>query len=288
LEKLGFASDDYRLRFCKIANPLSEEISILRSTLLTGIIDVLQTNVRRQNLDLNLFEIGRIFINKGKEVPEERLMLAGAMMGKLWGGLEKKVFSSIEANFYILKEILSELLSALGQRHFSFETFKNNIFHHGESAKVVLSNEANEASEVNPLAAFGLLHPRLQSQYDFPNKVYIFEIDLTAILIFKPILKTFTALPRFPSSTRDLSILVSKEIFWKEIEGIIKQTNIETLDEIDLFDCYEGEGIPQGQKSLAFHLIYRACDRTLTDEEVNSAHQRIVSVLQENLSAKIR
>jgi phenylalanyl-tRNA synthetase beta chain len=286
LEKLGFASDDYRLRFCPIANPLSEEISVLRTTLLTGIIDTLQTNIRRQNLDLNLFEIGRIFINNGKEIPEEHLMLAGAMTGKFLEGLMNNInFSVVEANFYILREIICELLQGLGLKNISIEAFQNNFFNQSESAKILLPDEASEA---NPLATFGLLHPRLQSLYDFPNKVYIFEIDLTAILIFKPILKTFTALPRFPSSTRDLSILVLKEISWKEIEETIKQTNIEILEEIDLFDCYEGQGIPQGQKSLAFHLIYRVCDHTLTDEEVNSAHQRIIEALQRSFSIKIR
>lgn len=255
-----------------ILNPLGEDQSIMRTTLMFSMLEVLARNKSRKVESCSLFEIGKIFIPKSlplKELPEERQVLSMGIYGN-------------DMDFYNLKGVVELMLHELGL----FEKTKfvpvttDPTFHPGRTAAMKI-----EHMEVGIL---GEVHPKIRENYGFNIPILLAEIDLDAMLDLSNTQKYYRGLPKFPAVERDLAIVVKKDVLAAEIYDIIKESGGDMLETVELFDIYEGDQIPEGYKSMAYSLSYRAPDRTLQDKEVDVIHERIINTLEKKVEAKLR
>jgi len=262
-----------------LKNPLSEDQSVLRTTLIPGLLDVVKRNVNRDIYNVSIFEMGRVFRPvSGEELPDEPLMVAGAATGSWredqWYGKEQSI------DFFDIKGALENLLNDLGVEEWFLQRALHPTFHPGKCAEVFVNNEV--------AGILGEIHPEVNSAYGFPNKVVVFELFVDTLVSHARLLTRFEGIPRYPGTSLDISLIVDDNVSNEQIIKVIRTVGSKLLKEVRLFDLYKGEKIPKGKKSLAYSLIYRASDRTLTDEEVMKVQGRVIAALEKNLGAEIR
>jgi phenylalanyl-tRNA synthetase beta chain len=263
-----------------LANPLSSDMDVLRPSLLPGLIHSLRHNVSRKNYDVALFEIGRVFTNMNGQAKENR-SLAIAITGQralpFWSGGER------DAKFdgYDLKGLVEDLLDQFGLRGIAFGTRAESTALFLESAAVTLGGKL-------PLGELGQLLPTLAKKYDLRDGVFLTEFNLDLLLSKRNPAKSFKALPQFPSSRRDVAMIVTEATTHEAVLQAVKLTKPANLESVDLFDVFRGKHVPEGQKSVAYAFTYRAPDKTLTDAEVNAAHTKIVEEFKQSLGAVFR
>jgi len=255
----------------KIANPLGEDQSIMRRTLLPSILEVLSRNYNRRISSCRIFEINPVFLPKSlplTELPDEVLTLAIGEYGN-------------DTDFYTLKGVIEEVadLLGLGDR-LCFERSSHPALHHGRTAQILLDGK--------PVGFMGEVHPKVLENFQLDVRSCVAELDLQTLLDTANTEKQYKALPRFPAVNRDLALIVDKKVTAAQIEKVIKGKGGKILEVVELFDIYEGKQIPEGCKSMAYSLTYRASDRTLVDDEVNAVHQKIVNALEAELGARLR
>jgi phenylalanyl-tRNA synthetase beta chain len=261
-----------------IMNPIDVNQSHMRGTLLTGLMDSLQHNFNQGQRDVKLFEIGRIFESvPDSERPAEREMLAFVMTGSLSPDAWRERRA---VDFYDLKGAVETLLAGLNLSGFTIERSRVEYLHPGQSAS--LSRGGVE------LARFGRLHPRIASQYKLRQPVYLAELEFEKLLVMEADKVRYSALPKLPSTSRDVSALVPDDAAWGDIESAIAGLAISEIASVKLFDTFKGKDMPEGYHSLAFRVTYRGDGRTLTDEEVNSMHERVRGLLQTRFKAQRR
>jgi len=263
-----------------LANPLSSDMDVLRPSLLPGLIHSLRHNISRKNYDVALFEIGRVFSLQNGATREERrvaIALTGQRAQSFWSGDER------DAKFdaFDLKGIVEEFLEQFGLRGVAFARRTENHQLFLESATIALGGKL-------PLGEFGQLQPALAKKYDLRDAVFLAELNLDQLLARRNPAKSFKPLPQFPSSRRDVAMLVPEAVTHDAVLQAVKQTKPANLESVELFDVFRGKNVPDGQKSLAYAFTYRAVDKTLTDAEVNSAHTKIVEALKSQLKATVR
>lgn len=280
-----------------LANPLSSDMDVLRPSLLPGLIHSLRHNVSRKNYDVALFEIGRVFRSADSLVrtnhssaenadmavraPMEERRIAIAITGQralpFWNGDDR------EAKFdaYDLKGLAEEFLEQFGLRGVAFGKRAESTALFLESAAVTLGGKL-------PLGELGQLQPALAKKYDLRDAVFLAEFNLDLLINRRNPSKSFKALPQFPSSRRDVAILVPESVSHDSVLQTVKQAKAANLESIELFDVFRGQGVPEGQKSLAYAFTYRAADKTLTDADVNSAHEKVLASLKSQLKAELR
>jgi phenylalanyl-tRNA synthetase beta chain len=240
----------------------------------------LRHNVSRKNYDVTLFEIGRVFMNVNGQTKENRsvaLAITGQRALPFWSGGER------DAKFdaYDLKGLVEDLLEQFGLRGIAFGKRAESSALFLESAAVTLGGKL-------PLGELGQLLPTLAKKYDLRDGVFLAEFNLDLLLSKRNASKSFKSLPQFPSSRRDVAMLVPELTTHDAVLQTVKQAKAANLENVELFDVFRGQGVPAGQKSLAYAFTYRAADKTLTDAEVNSAHEKILASLQQQLSAVLR
>jgi len=267
-------------RIVALENPLSSDMNILRPSLLPGLLDSLRINLSRKQGDVALFEIGRVFTDAGGLPKEERrvaLALTGQRSLPFWSGGER------DAKFdnYDLKGLAEELLEQFGVRGIVFT--KNP-----ESTPLLLESAAITLGGKLPLGQLGQLLPALAKKYDLRDAVFLAEFNLDLLLSKRNPGKAFKPLPQFPSSRRDVALLVPEAVTHQAVLTTVKQTKPANLESVELFDVFRGKHVPEGQKSLAYAFTYRAADRTLTDGEVNAAHDKLVTAFKAQLQATLR
>jgi phenylalanyl-tRNA synthetase beta chain len=266
-----------------LANPLSSDMDVLRPSLLPGLIHSLRHNVSRKNYDVALFEIGRVFQRAGSETgaPKEERRVAIALTGQralpFWSGAER------DAKFdtYDLKGLVEEFLEQFGLRGVAFGKRVDSTVLFLESAAVTLGGRV-------PLGELGQLQPALAKKYDLRDAVFLAEFSLDLLLAKRNPAKAFKPLPQFPSSRRDVAMLVPESVTHEVVLQTVKQAKAANLESVELFDVFRGQGIPEGRKSLAYAFTYRAADKTLTDADVNSAHEKVLNGLKTQLQAELR
>lgn len=267
VDKLNLAEDDERREFVKIINPLGEETSVMRTTLIPNMLDVISTNLSHKVEEVYAFECGNTF-RPQEGLPVETKKLSIGMYGK-------------EVDFFSIKGAVETILTNVGFDGYEVEPeTKNLTFHPGRCAKLVYNNIC--------IGTFGELHPDVLENYDLNQRVYVAEIDID--LVFKNLnnSKVYNPLPKYPATTRDIALLVKDEVFVKQIEDIIKANGSDILESYQLFDVYKGAQIEEGHKSIAYSITYRSKDKTLTDEDVAKVHDKIVIELSEKLNANLR
>ena len=282
-----------------LANPLSSDMDVLRPSLLPGLLNILRHNVSRKNYDVALFEIGRVFTNSRHAVSqvsenpkasahadkavcapiEERrvvLALTGQRNTPFWRGADRDA----KFNLYDLKGALDEFLERFGLRGFTFTRRPDSTPLLLESATIHLGWQT--------LGEVGLLLPTLAKKYDLRDPVLLAELNLDLLLTRRNPAKSFRALPAFPAIRRDVAMLVAETTTHEAVLQAVKQTKPANLEAVELFDVFRGQNVPAGQKSLAYAFTYRSVEKTLTDAEVNAAHDKVIEQFRQKLSAAIR
>ncbi|KGM44882.1 phenylalanine--tRNA ligase subunit beta [Neobacillus niacini] len=265
--------------FIRLAMPMSEDRSILRLSIMPQLLEVLKYNSARQNDSLAVYETGAVFLANGNEVlPEEQEHLAGAVTGlwhsHSWQGEKKAV------DFYVLKGILEGLFAKLGlTESVTYVQAKVDNMHPGRTAEIHLNGER--------IGFVGQVHPTMQKELDLKD-TYVFELSLKAVLEEATTALRYEAIPRFPSITRDIALVVDKETVSGVLKDVIQSAGGKLLKEVSVFDLYEGDRMEEGKKSIAYSLKYMDPERTLTDEEVTKVHTQVLEALKTQAGAVLR
>lgn len=279
-DSLLLDSGDWRRNAVNLKNPLTEDQKVLRTTLISNLLQVLQYNFNRQVESQFIFELGSVFYPGGddEKLLKENLVLSIALTGKIY---EKDwSVNSQKVDFFYLKGIVESLLSSLGIGEFSWEADEMPPLHPAQGAKLKLGGEN--------AGYLGTLHPKIEENLDLPQRVFVAELEIKPFLERASLDPVFKPLPRFPSLSRDMAFLIPHDVTAKEVFNAIKEHSGELLEDLRLFDVYQGKQIPQGHVSMAFSLTFRHPQRTLKDEDVDVIQQRIEQKLGEEYGASLR
>jgi len=256
----------------KLQNPLGEEYSIMRTTLLPNLLEVLGRNFKRSVKSAAAFEVGNLFFPKQQPIVELPIEKKSMVMGMYGEGRD----------FFTLKGVLEELFETLGVTNHKYEAeTTHGTYHPGRCANIVYGDN-------HILGTIGEVHPSVLDNYDVEVPVMVAEIDFNMLMHLVRMDKKYNGVPRFPASTRDLAILVKDTVTNQDVLDIIHAKGGKLLESVEIFDVYKGSQIEDGFKSMAYALIFRAKDRTLVDEEVNKAMEKILKNLEEQLDAELR
>lgn len=272
LTNMMLPEGDSRYTAIPILNPISEEFPYMRTTLVPAVIDAAKRNIAQQNKDLWLFETANVYEPKAlplTEVPHERPMACGIMMGKVteaaWNQAQR------DTDFYDVKGVVDGLLAKLGLTQFDIQPSSESYYHPGVSAHYTVNGVT--------IANYGELHPQVVKNFDLSGKVYMFEIDLEAVLSITVPQFRYQSFSKFPGTSRDLAIVAPVSVTSGEIVALIKEHGGEYLESVSIFDVYEGEHIEAGYRSLAYNLQFRSMEGTLNDEDIDGAIQAIIDAL---------
>lgn len=272
LTNMMLPEGDSRYTAIPILNPISEEFPYMRTTLVPAVIEAAKRNIAQQNKDLWLFETANVYEPKAlplTEVPHERPMACGIMMGKVteaaWNQAQR------DTDFYDVKGVVDGLLAKLGLTQYDIQPSSESYYHPGVSAHYTVNGVT--------IANYGELHPQVVKNFDLSGKVYMFEIDLEAVLSITVPPFRYQSFSKFPGTSRDLAIVAPVSITSGEIVALIKEHGGEYLESVSIFDVYEGEHIEAGYRSLAYNLQFRSMEGTLNDEDIDGAIQAIIDAL---------
>jgi phenylalanyl-tRNA synthetase beta chain len=263
----------------KINNPVAIEYGALRGDLLSSLIDSCAFNINQGNGILNGFEIGRVFwLDEAGSDETDRI--AGIFGGDPTVGTWQH--NSKPMNFYEAKGLLDSVFHNLNVVVEYQPDQKDSRLHPGRTASLWISGER--------LGTFGQLHPQLRAEKELPDEIYVFELDFYTLLdaMMKKSIITFQPFSTYPTSDRDIAFFAPLKFTVADIQRSITHVGGELLDSVSLFDQYIGKGVPDGSRSLAFRLVYRASDRTLTDADINPVHQKVRDLLEEKFQAVLR
>ena len=272
LTNMMLPEGDSRYTAIPILNPISEEFPYMRTTLVPAVIEAAKRNIAQQNKDLWLFETANVYEPKAlplTEVPHERPMACGIMMGKVteaaWNQAQR------DTDFYDVKGVVDGLLAKLGLTQYDIQPSSESYYHPGVSAHYTVNGVT--------IANYGELHPQVVKNFDLSGKVYMFEIDLEAVLSITVPPFRYQSFSKFPGTSRDLAIVAPVSVTSGEIVALIKEHGGEYLEFVSIFDVYEGEHIEAGYRSLAYNLQFRSMEGTLNDEDIDGAIQAIIDAL---------
>ena len=272
LANMMLPEGDSRYTAIPILNPISEEFPYMRTTLVPAVIEAAKRNIAQQNKDLWLFETANVYEPKAlplTEVPHERPMACGLMMGKVteaaWNQAQR------DTDFYDVKGVVDGLLAKLGLTEFDIQPSTESYYHPGVSAHYTVNGVT--------IANYGELHPQVVKNFDLSGKVYMFEIDLEAVLSITVPAFRYKSFSKFPGTSRDLAIVAPVSVTSGDIVALIKEHGGEYLESVSIFDVYEGEHIEAGYRSLAYNLQFRSMEGTLNDEDIDGAIQAIIDAL---------
>ena len=272
LTNMMLPEGDSRYTAIPILNPISEEFPYMRTTLVPAVIEAAKRNITQQNKDLWLFETANVYEPKAlplTEVPHERPMACGIMMGKVteaaWNQAQR------DTDFYDVKGVVDGLLAKLGLTQYDIQPSSESYYHPGVSAHYTVNGVT--------IANYGELHPQVVKNFDLSGKVYMFEIDLEAVLSITVPPFRYQSFSKFPGTSRDLAIVAPVSVTSGDIVALIKEHGGEYLESVSIFDVYEGEHIEAGYRSLAYNLQFRSMEGTLNDEDIDGAIQAIIDAL---------
>ncbi|MFR7643585.1 phenylalanine--tRNA ligase subunit beta [Eubacterium sp.] len=263
-DKLLLPMDSDMRKSIVISNPLGEDFSVMRTSSLGGMLTSLATNYNRRNKDVRLFEMGNIYLPKAlplTELPDERMQFTLGFYG--------------DGDFFTMKGVVEEFLEQVGMKdrvHYDADAGKS-FLHPGRQANIVYDG--------NVIGYLGEVHPTVCENYDMKTRAYIAVIDMPYVYEMSSFDKKYEGIAKFPAVTRDISMVVPKNILVGQIEEVIEKRGGKNLESYSLFDIYEGDQIEEGFKSVAYSIVFRAKDRTLEENDVSSAMKKILKGLEE-------
>ena len=269
-DKLRIPEDNVLRQVITISNPLGEDYSIMRTSTLNGMLSSLATNYNRRNKDVRLYELGNVYLPKAlplTELPDERTMFTLGMYGN--------------GDFFDMKGVCEEFFEKIGmKKKMEYEPASGKPFlHPGRQADMVY--------EGTVVGYLGEVHPLVADNYGIGERAYIAMIDIKSVLEFANFDRKFTGIAKYPAVTRDISMVVPKNVLAGQIEHMIAQRGGKILESYELFDIYEGHQIKAGFKSMAYSIVFRSKEKTLEENEVASAMKKIMNGL-ESLGIELR
>lgn len=283
VDNVRIDEDSWERAFVKIINPLGEENSVMRTILTPNMMEVLGRNYSRNIESVKAFEIGNTFMTNLLDpngLPDEQYALCIGMYGK-------------DEDFFSLKGVIVELLKILGIKdlHFIAES-EYGVYHPGRCARIAIKDPAGAGipgAEFAELGIMGEIHPDVAEKYGMGGaRVYCCELMFDMVTRLASTETVYTPLPKYPSTSRDIALLVEEDLEVGKIEALIRENAGKILEDVKLFDVYRGKQVEEGKKSVAFTLTYRDHDKTLTDEEVTKVHDKVLDALKEQLNAVLR
>ncbi|MFV0518506.1 MAG: phenylalanine--tRNA ligase subunit beta [Aminipila sp.] len=271
VDNVRIDEDSWERSFVKLINPLGEETSVMRTILTPNMMEVLSTNYRRNIEAVRAFEIGNTFMANLADtnaLPEESDSMCIGIYGK-------------GESFYTLKGMVCELLNVLGITDITFESEREyGVYHPGRCARIVL--------EDMELGIMGEVHPEVTEKYGISTRCYVCELFLDNVILKANREVVYRPLPKYPSTSRDIALLVDEDITVGMIKDIIIANGGKILEKVELFDIYRGQQVDQGKKSVAFNLTYRSDEMTLTDDDVAKVHSKVLEALKNEINAVLR
>lgn len=264
----------------KIKNPLTREHSLMRTSLIQSLLEVIKWNTNRQAGLVKIFEIGKVYLpypDKPNSLPQERLIIAGAINKNDRGDIWEK---SLSLDVFDIKGILETVFQSLKVINKEVVSGNHPAFHPLRNGKIIIGGKE--------VGIFGEIHPEVINNYRIPGKVNLFEIDFENLLPNIPSGIKYCVLPKYPSVQRDLAMIVKEEILSADIINTIKSIDEKLIKKVILFDIFKGKQIVDGSKSLAYSVVFQAKNRTLTDQEVEDIYKKIREKLIVKFNVKIR
>ena len=264
-DKLNLSEDDVLRKSIQITNPLGEDYSVMRTSALGGMLTSLATNFKRRNQEVRLYELANVYLPKQlplTELPDERMQLTLGMYGKV--------------DFFDMKGVVQAVLERMGIKTAAVKYDPNagkSFLHPGRQAVVTCGGQS--------VAYLGEVHPEVQKNFGIGTRAYLAVVDMKVVSSLADFDVKYEGVAKFPAMTRDISLTMSKDVLAGEVEEIIRIRGGKLLESCELFDIYEGEQLTRGYKSLAYKIVFRASDRTLTDDEVNKCMDKIMNGLGE-------
>lgn len=280
-DRLLLHTEDHRRSLVKILNPLTEDQTVMRSTLLPGLLKSARRNISQQIKTARLFEIGKAFIGKGKNrLPDEIEMLAG-----LWTGSRTDAVwnvPEVACDFYDLKGVVEGLFKALKIKSVAFTRMPVDACPYTKNgfAALILADDI-------PLGLVGELHPRVLKNYDLKQTVFYFELDMNRLYGMIPQDLQAKPIPRYPATSRDVTVIVDQDIESSSLLAFIENLKEGLVEQLSIFDVFAEEPIPAGKKSVSFRIVYRSHEETLEDHTVNTIHKQLSERLIAHFNAAL-
>ncbi len=277
-DQLGLSQSDPLRKMVELMMPLSEEQAVMRTGLTHGLLSAIAFNANRRQTDVAFYEIGRVYLPSGNELPDEPLYLGIGLTGRKneisWNQVKD------EYDFYDLKGILEMIWERFGLPQPQYNRSNRPFLHPGQSAEVLLNGRN--------IGYLGQVHPDVLKRYDLAKKVYLIELNLSILAELSQADISFEPLPKFPAVQRDLALVLSNKIEAQQIIAKLKEVSGDLAERVELFDVYQGEQVGPGQRSLAFSITYRSKEKTLNDFEVNEIQAKLLQKLNAEFGAAVR
>lgn len=278
-----------------LVNPLSAESDSLRTTAFGCLLETLHDNLRHEHRDVLLFEIGRLYIPRDGELPEERRVITAVTgelhSGRLWG-------AEYDVDFFDLKGLAEELLNLLGIKEQRYVPLSHPMFQPGRAAAVLIPQDGKPAIgrgdgrqpavEGELVGVVGEVQTRVRANFDIAERAYLLALDFDRLLRHATFERTCEPLPRYPAVLQDIAVIVAEDVPATAVRHVILEAGGLLVRDVELFDVYRGAPIPPGKSSLAYRVTFQSNERTLTDEEVNGIRERVVGALAAQLGATLR
>ena len=280
-DRLLLEAHDYRRSLVEILNPLTEDQTVMRSSLLPGLLKSAHRNISRRSKTSRLFEIGKVFIGKGKtRLPDEIEILAG-----LWTGSRNNALWNVPetaCDFYDLKGVVEGLFKAFNIKNISFTRMPVNACSYtknGFAARIV--------SDDTPLGLVGELNPRVLKNYDLKQTVFYFELDMNQLYGMIPESLQARPIPKYPATSRDVTVIIDRDMESDSLLTFIRDLKEDLVEQLSIFDIFADDPIPDGKKSVSFRIVYRSHEETLEDDKVNNIHKRLSERLIDHFNAAL-
>lgn len=280
-DKLLLAPGDARRQYIKIKNPISDEFSVMRTTMLPSLLTTASYNLARQLESVKIFEIGRTFRPKAlplTDFPVENrtvcIVLSGRREDLNW------THGKDNMDFYDIKGVLEALLAKLQIKDYELVKPEEPYLHPGKSCSVKYQGQV--------IGYFGELHPAVAKNFDVPTDTYVAELAVEPLVSAAAQIPQYKHLPKFPGTSRDIAVVVPEQVTMKELIAVIRENAGSLLQQVRLFDVYTGKQVATGSKSMAFNLTFQAEDRTLKDEEIDTVIKNVVERVQQSYQAALR
>ena len=254
----------------RILNPLGEDQSIMRTTIIPNIMDVVSRNFNKKVSEGAFFELSKIYLTEKLplvDLANECETLTMAMYGK-------------NVDFFSLKGVIENLLEELKIEKYRILPSNNESFHPGRIAELLVNNKR--------VGFLGEIHPDISTNYDINIRVYVAELNFDEIVSQSKLYTEYKPLPKYPAVDRDIAIVVSDEIIAAQVDEIVRNKGGKLVEEVTLFDIYRGNQVPEGYKSMAYKIIYRSDEKTLTEEDISKVHNKILNSLFNQIGASLR